>query len=129
MSQPFYDDGRYQVSQTIVATPSRFYPLANTTAGVRRDPLWMGAGLALLIGTGILVYGDLLYPGETIVSVVTALLGLLGGWQTVILRLDAPGHPRTIIVSSRGRIWKLFGAIRSARMAAAGKEDPPLIQE
>ncbi len=38
MSDTIYDDGRYVVSTSIVATPTRFYPVFNTTAGIRHPP-------------------------------------------------------------------------------------------
>jgi hypothetical protein len=122
MNSSIYDDGRYVVSTTVVSTPSRIYPLANTTAGVRRDPLWMGLALAALVCGGIFTYGDLLYPVEIASALGVAALAVILGWQVAILRLDAPGHPRTMIVSSRARIWKIFGAIRSGKLAAIGPE-------
>lgn len=129
MTTPLYDDGRYMVSGTIVSTPSRLYPLANTTAGVRRDPLWMSLALAALTGAGIIVYGDLLYPVEIACAVGVTALAVVGGWQVAILRLDAPGHPRTMIISTRTRIWKIFGAIRSAKTAATPTESLAIIAE
>jgi hypothetical protein len=48
----------------------------------------------------LFVYGDLLYPVEIACAVGVTALAVVGGWQVAILRLDAPGHPRTMIVSS-----------------------------
>lgn len=124
MSDTIYDDGRYVVSTSIVATPTRFYPIVNTTAGIRRDPLWMGLAIAGFVTGCVLTYGDLLYQGELMIMAGTAALSLLTGWQVLILRLDAPGHRRALIVGSRGRIWKIFRAIRAVR---AGRTDPSIL--
>lgn len=115
MAAPLYDDGICTVSRAVVATPSRFYPLANTTASIRRDPLWAGIALALLGAAGLAVYGDLLSAGECLGTVLTCAGGLLAGRETCILRLDAVGHPRALIVGRRGRILRLYRAIRDAR--------------
>lgn len=117
MSKSIYDDGRYVVSSAVVATPTRFYPLANTTASLRRDPLWAAAGMAAFAAAAVAVYGDLLYPVE-----ITALLGVSGlllalAAQVVILRIDAPGHRRVMIVGFRKRMQRLYRAIRDARLA------------
>ena len=122
MSETIYDDGRYVVSSSIVATPTRFYPVFNTTAAIRRDPLWLGLALTGFVAGCVLTYGDLLYPGELMVMAGIAVLSLLTGWQVLILRLDAPGHRRALIVGPRGRIWKIFHAIRTVR---AGQADGP----
>jgi len=124
MTDTIYDDGRYIVSTSIVATPSRFYPIGNTTAGIRRDPLWLGLAITAFVVAGILTYGDLLYPGELMAMAGLAAIALVAGWQIVILRLDAPGHRRALIVGSRQRIWKIFRAIRSVR---AGQADPSIL--
>jgi len=115
MSDPIYDDGRYVVSSSIIATPSRIYPISNTTAAIRRDGLWLGLAITGFVIAGVLTYGDLLYPGELMVMAGVAGLALFGGWQVLILRLDAPGHHRALIVGPRKRIWKMFDAIRSVR--------------
>jgi len=115
MNDPIYDDGRYIVSTSIVATPTRFYPIGNTTAAIRRDPLWLGLAVTGFVLAGIFSYGDLLYPNELIAMAGAAALALLIGWQVLILRLDAPGNRRALIVGPRTRIWKMFRAIRSAR--------------
>lgn len=116
IDDPIYDDGRYLVSSSMVATPSRIYPVANTTAGIRRDPLWTGLGIAAFVLAGIATYGDLLYPVELLTMVAVACGGLFAGWQVLVLRLDAPGHRRALIVGPRKRIWKMFRAIRSVRV-------------
>lgn len=124
MNDPIYDDGRYVVSSSIVATPTRFYPILNTTAAIRRDPLWLGLALTGFVLAGIFTYGDLFYPGEIMTMAGVAALALLIGWQVLILRLDAPGHRRALIVGPRTRIWKMFQAIRSAR---AGQFDRSIL--
>lgn len=123
MSDTIYDDGRYVVSTSIVATPTRFYPVFNTTAAIRRDPLWMGLAITGFIGACVLTYGDLLYQGELVVMAGVAAVSLLTGWQVLILRLDAPGHRRALIIGTRQRIWKIFHAIRAVR---AGQVDGPI---
>lgn len=124
MSDTIYDDGRYVVSTSIVATPTRFYPILNTTAGIRRDPLWLGLAIAGFVIGCVLTYSDLLYQGELMVLAGVAALSLFTGWQVLILRLDAPGHRRALIVGPRGRIWKIFRAIRAVR---AGRTDPSIL--
>ncbi len=57
------------------------------------------------------------------------LLAVVGGWQIAILRLDAPGHPRTMIISSRTRIWKIFAAIRFAKLSAKAPEFLTILAE
>jgi len=128
MSETIYDDGRYMVSSSIVATPTRFYPISNTTAGIRRDPLWLGLAITGFAAGCVLTYGDLLYQGELMVMAGIAALSLFTGWQVLILRLDAPGHRRALIVGSRGRIWKIFHAIRAVRTAQVDGPGP-LISE
>lgn len=124
MSDPIYDDGRYIVSSSIVATPTRFYPILNTTVAVRRDPLWLGLAVTGFVLAGIFTYSDLLYRGEIMTMAGVAVFALLTGWQVLILRLDAPGHRRALIVGPRTRIWKIFRAIRTAR---TGQIDPPIL--
>ncbi len=124
MSDTIYDDGRYVVSTSIVATPTRFYPIGNTTAGIRRDPLWMGLAITGFVTGCVLTYGDLLYQGELMIMAGIAAVSLLTGWQVLILRLDAPGHRRALIIGTRQRIWKIFRAIRAVR---AGQTDPSIL--
>lgn len=124
MNDPIYDDGRYVVSSSIVATPTRFYPIGNTTAGIRRDPLWMGLVITGFVAGCVLTYGDLLYQGELMIMAGVAAASLLTGWQVLILRLDAPGHRRALIIGGRSRIWKIFRAIRSVRTAPT---DPSIL--
>jgi len=114
--KPIYDDGTYTVTQAVIATPRRFYPIAHTTASIRRDPLWLGLSMTGF-GAGCLgVYGDLLRPYEIAFLAVVCLLGLVAGWSFSILRIDAIGHRRAMIVASHGRIRRLYAAIRDARL-------------
>ena len=115
MAKVLYDDGRYFVTQAIVATPWRFYPVSNTTASIRREPLWIGLGIAGFVAAALAVYGDLLHTEEKAGLVVVAGLGLLAGRAFVVLRLDAVGLHRALIFGRRARIWKLYWAIRDAR--------------
>jgi hypothetical protein len=115
MGKMLYDDGKYAVSKAIVTTPRRFYPLANTTASLRRDPLWLGLGIALFTGACLALYGDLLHRGEQTALIAVGLFALIGGWQTLVLRIDAIGHPRAVIIGSRSRMHGLYMAIRDAR--------------
>jgi hypothetical protein len=115
MVRTLYDDGKYSVSQAIVATPRRFYPVANTTASLRREPLWIGLGTALLAGACLAVYGDLLYAGEHVALIATGTLALIGGSEIGVLRIDAAGHPRALLIGSRSRMERFFIAIRDVR--------------
>lgn len=117
MPTPLYDDGTYSVSTAIVATPRRFYPIANTTASIRRDPLWIGLAVTVLAAACLAVYGDLLHPNERIALGGVCLLALLAGSQFSVLRIAALGHHRAMIIGRRRRIARLYRAIRDARMA------------
>lgn len=117
MSDAIYDDGTYHVTAAIFATPRRFYPIANTTARIRRDPLWIGVCLAALAGGALAVYGDLLYPVEAAVTVVFIALSLLIGNSISLLSIDAWGHERATIVARTNKIRVLYRAIRDARTA------------
>lgn len=117
MAKPVYDDGRYMVSSAVVATPSRFYPVSNTTASLRRDPLWAASVFAALACITVAVYGDLLYPVEVAVLLGFSLGAVALTREVLIVRIDAPGHPRIMIVGTRRRMSRLFEAVRDARNA------------
>lgn len=116
MAKRVYDDGTYLVTEAIVATPRRFYPVANTTAHIRRDPLWGAVGVATLGMAALGVYGDLLHDGEKAALLVVCLAGLVLGRRISILSIDAVGHKRALIFGSSGRIQRLYQAIRAVRV-------------
>lgn len=115
MVKPLYDDGVFAVTSAIVSTPQRFYPLAHTTASIRRDPLWAGMGTAVLGVGALLVYGDLLWLNEQIAIAGVSLSALAAGASFSILRIDAPGHRSAMLFGRSLRIRALFLAIREAR--------------
>lgn len=117
-----YNDGTYKVTEAIVATPHRFYPVANTTARIRRDPLWVSLFITALGVAAFHVYGDLIYTGEKIVLGVICAGALAVGQGVSILSIDAVGHRRALIVARTTRIRRLYAAIRAVRVVdgAAG---------
>lgn len=119
MARARYDDGRYSVTRAVVATPRRFYPLAHTTAGLRRDPLWMAIASSGFALACVVVYGDLLYPLEIATLLALAGISLAIGGRFSVLRIDAAGHPRTFIIDSHARLQNLYAAIRDARESDA----------
>lgn len=115
MAGRLYDDGVYSVTVAIVSTPRRFYPVANTTASIRRDPLWAAIILAVLGGLCLAVYGDLLHLHEQVVLVSLCAGSLALGRAFTILRISAFGHSGAMIVGRSARIQALYLAIRDAR--------------
>lgn len=115
MSRPLYDDGVYTVTSALVSTPRRFYPVAHTTASIRRDPLWAAIAAVVLGGACLAVYSDLLHLHEQIGLVAASAAFLLLGREFVILRIAAVGHAGAMIVGRRRRIQALYEAIRGAR--------------
>jgi hypothetical protein len=115
--KPTYDDGTYYISGAIFATPRRFYPIANTTARIRRDPLWIGLGIAGFVAATFGVYADLLRPEELIVLAGIATVSLVVGSQVAILSIDAMGHEKAMIVGRTRKIRTLYRALRDARTA------------
>jgi hypothetical protein len=103
------------VTAAIVATPRRFYPLTNTTASIRRDPLWLGLGITGFAAACIMVYGDLLRVPEIAALVGIALVSMVIGWNIAAMRIDAVGHPRAMIIGRRRRLENLYIAVRNAR--------------
>lgn len=114
MTPPIYSDGRYTVTAGSVSTPNRFYPVANTTASVRRDPLWAGLAVSAVALLAVLTYGDLLFPGELLVLLALAAGAMGVGFEIRVLRIDAIGHRPATIVGRRSRIAALYRAIRTA---------------
>lgn len=117
MTEPFrpYDDGIYKVSRELVSTPRRFYPIANTTARIRRDPLWIAIGLLTFAALATITYGDLLFAHElALIWGVTGLSAFVGV-STAILHIDAFGHENALLFSSSRKINRLYRAIRDAR--------------
>jgi hypothetical protein len=111
-----YDDGTYRITPAVIATPTRLYPVAQTTARLRRDPIWLGLSVAGVSAMAIAVYRDLLFPGE--IAILVALgAGALGLGRAIgILQLDAVGHRKALIVARRPKVVALFKAIRDARL-------------
>lgn len=123
----YLDDGTYLVSANLLSTPRRFYPIANVTARIRRDPLWLALGMAVFATLTTLVYGDLLFPGELLVLWGIAGAGLLVGLGTAILHVDAVGHRGALIVASSWRVRAIYRALRQARMEV-GRHDQELVR-
>lgn len=114
-STHFYDDGTYQVSRELISTPRRFYPIANTTARIRRDPLWVAIGLSTFAVLATIAYGDLMFAHE--LALIWGVAGLFGivGLSTAILHIDAFGHDNALLFASSRKINRLYRAIRDAR--------------
>jgi 2C-methyl-D-erythritol 2,4-cyclodiphosphate synthase len=115
MSDPLYDDGVFAVTSAIVSTPQRFYPLAHTTASIRRDPLWAAVTGAMLGAACLTVYGDLLHFSEQVWIVAASFVSLLLGREFSILRITAVGHAGAVIIGRRRRIRAVYEVIRRAR--------------
>lgn len=118
---PFYDDGIYQVSQELISTPRRFYPIANTTARIRRDPLWVAIGLNAFAALATITYGDLMLAHELVVIWGIAGLSAIVGVGTAILHIDALGHDNALLFASSKKVNKLYRAIRAARSGSESK--------
>lgn len=121
MRKPLYDDGTYLVTATSVATPTRYYPIANATVRIRKDPLWFAFASASFVSAAAMIYGDLLHPGEVVVGAIAVLTFFVIGINVRILSLDAIGHPRAIIFGSRKKIAALFKAISKASSAEVSR--------
>lgn len=115
MGNALYDDGVYTVTPAIVSTPRRFYPVANTSAHIRRDPLWAALALTAFSAAGLSAYGDLLHMNEQIVVVCLSGLGLATGASFSILKISAIGHASATIVGRSWRMARLYQAIWEAR--------------
>lgn len=114
--QSIYDDGTYHVTRAVLATPTRFYPLANSTARIRRDPLWIGISMTAFALCAFGIYGDLMFPGEVATLALLAMVSLLGSINLGILVLDAPGHQPLMVIGSKRKIFSLYRAIRDAKI-------------
>lgn len=111
----FLDDGTYMVSANLLSTPRRFYPIANITARIRRDPLWLASGIAAFSGLSTVVYGDLLYVSELVTMWALTGATLAIGFGTAILQVDAIGHRQSMVFGSARRIRALYEALRQAK--------------
>ncbi len=114
----FFNNGTYLVTASLLSAPRRFYPIANTTARIRRDPLWLAAGVVAFVSLATAVYGDLLYVRELCVMWGVAVLLLAAGMMTAILHVDAVGHRNALVFGPARRVQALYRAIRDARMHA-----------
>lgn len=114
---PLYDDGTYVVTDTILSTPRRIYPVANATAHIRSDPMWIACASAALFAATLVLYADLLTVPELLVgaAVVGGLFVIAG--QAQILCVDAIGFPRAFIVTHPKKVRAIFDAIRRSRSA------------
>lgn len=121
----FFDNGRYQVSAALLSTPRRFYPIANTTARIRRDPLWWSLSMIGFVVATTNIYGDLLYHHELVT--LWSLAGVAGllGFGTAILHIDAIGHPNAFIFANVWTIRKIYRALRSAHLYAQSAPNLP----
>lgn len=117
MANTIYDDGVFVVTEAVISTPRRFYPIGNTTATIRRDPLWAAMSLCGFGAACLTLYGDLLYLPEQGAMVAACGASLIAGRAFSILRLDAPLHRRALILARTSRIERLFAALRRARTA------------
>jgi hypothetical protein len=122
----YYRDKSYEVTQTAISTPRRIYPLGNSQARIRRDPLWFALAFSVFCIAAHRTYGDLLHDHEIVAMIFSMTFALLIGWQFSILQLHAIGHERAVIFASTRRVKRLFAAIRQARgdRRAAGQLDP-----
>jgi hypothetical protein len=116
MTRTYFDDGNCVVSDAVIATPHRIYPIANATARIRHDLLWIGLGLAGVVGAAIATYGDLLTGVELGAGVAGSGLLIAAGTQIKALSIDAFGHPRALIFGHRKKISTLFQAIRKSKL-------------
>lgn len=123
MTKPpyFYDDGIYKVSREHISNGRRFYPIANTTARIRRDPLWIAIGLNAFAALATITYGDLMLLHELAVMWGIAGLSAYAGTRTTIFHIDAPGHDSALFFVSSAKINELYQAIRLARSGSESK--------
>lgn len=112
-----FADRRYAVTETALSTPTGIYPLGHATVRKRRDLLWLSIAVGILASAALTVYADLLTIEERTVFVAAPLL-LLGLSACIgVLAVDAPGHARTLVVTSAGRSRKIFSAIAKSKLA------------
>ena len=110
-----YDDGRFQVTAERLYTPTRFYPINNTTAKIRRDPFWFALALTAFSMLTTLIYSDLLYINEMIVIWGVTSTALVVGVSVASLSVDTVGHNNTMVVARTKTIFKLFLAMQRAK--------------
>ncbi len=110
----YFDNGKVQVNRNLVSTQRRYYPLKNTTARIRRDPLWLALGVVTFIALATTTYGDLLHPQELITLWIIAALSLLAGANISILHIDSIGHPHSFIFGNHKTIRQIYNAMREA---------------
>lgn len=123
-SAAVYEDSRYRVTAEIIATPSRFYPVQNTTARIRRDPLWAALAGSVVSFLGVAVYADLLLASEIAWVVGLAAVALVVGHNVAILQVDAAGHAGAMIVARKAKVITLYRAIIEARNQALDRPRP-----
>lgn len=116
MARAFFDDGKYSVTAAVIATPRRIYPLVNSTAGIRRDPLWVGVAISALSAGSIAIYGDLLTNHEVLAASAFFTTAPLIGGRFAFLRIASLGHKPAFILTGRKRAAALYRAIADARV-------------
>lgn len=124
-----YDDGSFKVSELVIATPHRLYPLSNASVRVRRDPLWAGVAAALLMGLASSVYYDLLTASELLAMAAFAVGGLVVGSSIALLAVDVPGHPRSIVFGRTGKIRAVYRAVLAAKFSELNDAAPKAMFE
>ncbi|KFL29529.1 hypothetical protein JP75_20375 [Devosia riboflavina] len=117
---PQFDDGRYTVTRSALSTPTGIYPLSHATVRRRRDLFWLSAAIGMLAGGALTVYADLLTDQERAVLVITPLALLAVSACVGVLSVDAPGHARTLVITTAGRSRKIFTAIAKSKLAESG---------
>lgn len=114
MKTELYNDGRYIVTNAVISTPTRYYPISNATARIRYDTAWLAIAASALTYAAVATYGDLLKPEEVSIGVAVCVGLIFAAAFVRVLSIDAVGHKRILIIGSTRRIERLFRAIRSA---------------
>ncbi|WP_417729043.1 hypothetical protein [Roseovarius sp.] len=112
-----YDDGAITVTPLMLSTRSRIYPLVNATARLRNDPTIIAAAVSGLCAAALVVYGDLLSPGEAAVLMAAPAVCILASVLMGILVVDAVGQKPAVLITTRARSQKIFEALKSAQSA------------
>lgn len=115
-----FDDGRYTVTISALSTPTGIYPLSHATVRRRRDLFWLSAAIGMLAGSALAVYADLLTDQERLLLAITPFALLALSAFVGVLSVDAPGHARTLLVTTAGRSRKIFAAIAKSKLAESG---------
>ena len=120
MSTPneFYGDGRFVVNSADIRTPSTYYPVGDTVGRLRRDPLYFGFGLAVVLLTALAVYADLWTVPEIIGLLAVSTMAIYAGLELRVLQLDARGFPTRVYLGRTLTMRRIFDAITQARAAA-----------